>query len=302
MVDVSAKPDTLRVATARATVKIGAATVDLVKDGSSPKGNFVDAARVAATMAAKRTWDLLPYCHPIPLDSIKVDVEIKGRSIEITTVVKAIWKTGVEMEALTGASVAALVVYDMLKPIDEGLSIESISLVNKQGGLKTFAGNSGRVLTAAIIVASDSRHEAQDRSGKAAAEMLQNRGFKVVSYGVVPDDSERIVAELKRCCDELKVDLVITAGGTGYGPRDVTPEATRHVIDKDAAGIMDTIRAYGQKRTPFAMLSRGVAGMRSRTLIVNLPGSVRAVSESLESILPGLAHLYKMMEGEGHSH
>ncbi|MEO9321587.1 MAG: bifunctional molybdenum cofactor biosynthesis protein MoaC/MoaB [Nitrososphaera sp.] len=303
MVDISAKPDTLRSAVARATVKIGSpATMEIINEGKSPKGNIFDAARIAATMGAKRTWDLLPYCHPLPLDSIKVDIAARNLSVEITVSVKAVWKTGVEMEALTGASIAALTVYDMLKPVDDGLSIESIKLIEKRGGLNSFAEKFDRRLTAAVLVASDSRHEKDDVSGKVVAKRLGEQGFQVVSFKIVPDDVHRIAAELKEFCDDLKVDLVMTTGGTGFGQRDVTPEATKAVIEKEAAGIMEALRAHGQKRTPLSMLSRGVAGVRGKTVIVNLPGSTRAVSESLDSVFPGLLHLYRMMEGLGHNH
>lgn len=301
MIDVGDKPETLRTAVARAIVKADPATISLIKEGKSPKGNIVDAARIAATMGAKRTWDLLPYCHPIPIDGIKVDVSLKEQSIEITVDVRSVWKTGVEMESLTGASIAALTVYDMLKPIDETLSIESIKLLKKRGGLKTFVEKFDRKLTAAVLVASDSRGEKEDRSGKVVINRLAEHGFKVVSYKVMPDEKDLIESELKRLCDELKVDIVITSGGTGLGPRDVTPEATRKVIEKEVAGIAEALRAHGQKRTPLSMLSRGVAGTRGRTVIVNLPGSVKAVSESLDSLFPGILHIYKMLGGYGHS-
>lgn len=302
MIDVGDKPETLRTAVARAIVKVDPATISLIKEGKSPKGNIVDAARIAATMGAKRTWDLLPYCHPIPIDGVKVDISLKEQSIEITVYVRSIWKTGVEMESLTGASIAALTVYDMLKPIDKTLSIESIRLLEKRGGLKTFVEKFDRKLTAAVLVASDSRGKNEDQSGKVVANRLAEHRLEVVSYKVVPDEKDLIESELKRLCDELKVDIVITSGGTGLGPRDVTPEATRKVIEKEVAGIAEALRAHGQKRTPMSMLSRGVAGTRGGTLIVNLPGSVKAVSESLDSLFPGILHIYKMLGGYGHSH
>ena len=103
-----------------------------------------------------------------------------------------------------------------------------------------------------------------------------------------------------RFCDELKVDIVITSGGTGVGPHDNTPDVTRKIIDKELVGVSEMIRAYGQKRTPLSMLSRGVVGVRGNTLIINLPGSVRAVSESLDSLFPGILHLFKMLWGYKH--
>ena len=300
MFDVGNKPETLRTAIARAIVKAEPSTLTLVKDGKSPKGNIFDAARLSATMAAKRAWDLLPYCHPIPIDSINVDVSVNEQSIEVTVTVKNVAKTGVEMEALTGACIAALTIYDMLKPVDEALSIESIRLLNKSGGLKTFFEKSDRRLKAAVLVTTDSRTESEDKSGKVVIDRLVKNGLEVVEYKVIPDEEDGIVSELRRFCDEAKVDIVLTSGGTGLGPRDVTPEATKKVLEKEISGVAEILRAYGQRRTPLSMLSRAVAGIRGTTVIVNLPGSVRGVSESLDALFPGILHIHKMLAGHGH--
>jgi cyclic pyranopterin monophosphate synthase len=300
MFDVGNKPETLRTAIARAIVKAEPSTLTLVKDGKSPKGNIFDAARLSATMAAKRAWDLLPYCHPIPIDSINVDVSVNEQSIEVTVTVKNVAKTGVEMEALTGACIAALTIYDMLKPIDEALSIESIRLLNKSGGLKTFFEKTDRRLKAAVLVTTDSRTESEDKSGKVVIDRLVKNGLEVVEYKVIPDEEDGIVSELRRFCDEAKVDIVLTSGGTGLGPRDVTPEATKKVLEKEISGVAEILRAYGQRRTPLSMLSRAVAGIRGTTVIVNLPGSVRGVSESLDALFPGILHIHKMLAGFGH--
>ena len=300
MFDVGDKPETLRTAVAQAIVKVEPATITLIKAGKSPKGCIFDAARLSATMAAKRTWDLLPYCHPIPIDSISVDVSLKQESIEIIVGVKNVAKTGVEMEALTGACVAALTIYDMLKPVDETLGIEAVRILNKRGGLKTFFERFDRRLRAAVLVTSDSRAESEDQSGKVVIDRLVKNGFEVVEYKVILDETDLIEVELKKFCDELKVDIVITSGGTGIGPRDVTPEVTRRVIEKEMTGVAEALRAYGQKRTPLSMLSRGVAGVRGTTVIINLPGSVKAVSESLDSLFPGILHTYKLLWGHGH--
>ncbi len=300
MFDVSDKSETLRTAVALAIVKVEPTTVTLIKEGKSPKGSIFDAARLSATMAAKRAWDLLPYCHPIPIDSIKVDVSLKEQSIEVTVDVKSVAKTGVEMEALTGACVAALTIYDMLKPVDETLSIESVRVLKKRGGLKTFVERFDRELKAAVLVTSDSRGENEDQSGKVVIDRLVKNGFDVVEYRVIPDEADVLESQLKRFSDELKVDMVITSGGTGLGPRDITPETTKKVIEKEVSGVTEFLRAYGQKRTPLSMLSRGVAGIRGTTVIINLPGSVKAVSESLDSLFPGILHIYKVLWGYEH--
>jgi cyclic pyranopterin monophosphate synthase len=302
MFDIGDKSETLRIATARAIVKVGPKTIQLIKEGKSPKGNIVDAARISATMAAKRTWDLLPYCHPIPIDHIKVDILINMESIEVEVQVKTTWKTGVEMESLTGASIAALTIYDMLKPVDESLAIESIKLLAKSGGMKDFYEKYSKPLKAVVIVISDSvsKGERPDKSGKLAVERLESSGFEVVDYRVIPDDASQIESSLVIACDELKVDLALTCGGTGLGPRDVTPEATGRLLEKEVTGISEALRMHGQKRTPLSMLSRGAAGVRGKTVIVNLPGSVKAVSESLDALIPGILHASKMLGGHGH--
>jgi len=302
MFDVGDKPDTLRIATARAIVKVSAETVSLIMEGKSPKGDIVDAARISATMGAKRTWDLLPYCHPIPIDHVKVDVSIKTGSIEVDVQVKTTWKTGVEMESLTGASIAALTIYDMLKPVDETLAIESIKLLSKSGGLKDFYEKYDKPLSAVVIVISDSvsKGERSDKSGKLAVERLKESGFEVVDYRVIPDDPSQIESSLVRGCDELKADLVLTSGGTGLGSRDTTPESTRKVLEKEIIGISEALRMHGQRRTPLSMLSRGAAGVRGKSVVVNLPGSAKAVSESLDALLPGILHASKMLGGHGH--
>jgi molybdenum cofactor biosynthesis protein MoaC len=302
MFDVGAKPDSYRTARARAVLNIDANTAVLIGQGKSPKGDIVEAAKIAATSGAKKTSDLIPYCHPIPLDHIEVQVSVKSQAIEVEVEVKSIWKTGVEMEALSGACIGALTVYDMLKPIDNSLFISSVKLVQKSGGIGDFAVKEGNKIRTGVIVVSDSVAAGMraDKSGKFIVKALKDRGIDVAKYKVVPDDSSLIEKLLTKYSDDLHLNLIFTTGGTGLGKRDVTPEATRRVIDKEITGIPEGSRAYGQRRTPLSMLSRGVAGVRGRSLIINVPGSLRAVSESLDFLFPGLEHAFKMMEGHSH--
>lgn len=302
MFDVSDKYDTLRVASAQAIIRITPTTTKLIKEGKTPKGNVFDAARIAASLAAKKASDLIPYCHTIPIDDVKTlfSFNENANSIEIRSQVKTVWKTGVEMEALTAVSVASLTIYDMLKPIDKSLSIESIKVVDKQGGSKNLHRDARGKFTAAVLVSSDSRGYKEDKSGKVIVSKLKESGFRIIEYKLVADDPELIESSLKRFCDELRVDLVLTTGGTGVGPRDNTPEATKKIIQKELAGVGETLRHFGQRRVPSSMLSRGVAGVREKTVVVNLPGSVKGVSQSLNSILPGLIHAFDMLEGKKH--
>jgi molybdenum cofactor synthesis domain-containing protein len=150
-----------------------------------------------------------------------------------------------------------------------------------------------------IITASDkgSRGEREDASGRLIATMLQELG-EIRSYQVVPDDAEQISREMVVMADQLGVDLILTTGGTGLGPRDVTPEATLAVVDRHVPGIAEAMRAKSLEITSRAMLSRAVAGMRNKTLIINLPGSPKGVKECLEVILPALEHGLAIMKGE----
>ena len=302
MFDVSAKPDSYRIARAKAVLNINVNTSVLIGQGKSPKGDIVEAAKIAATSGAKKTSDLIPYCHPIPLDHIEVQVSIKSQTVEVDVEVKSIWKTGVEMEALSGACIGALTVYDMLKPVDDSLFISSVKLIEKSGGISKIAINEWNKIRAGVIVVSDSvaAGKRADKSGKFIVKTLKHKRIEVPEYKVVPDDSSVIEDLLVKYSDDLHLNLIFTTGGTGLGLRDITPEATRKVIEKEITGITEGVRAYGQRRTPLSMLSRGVVGVRGRSLIINVPGSLRAVTECLDFLFPGLDHALKMMEGHGH--
>ena len=150
-----------------------------------------------------------------------------------------------------------------------------------------------------ILTVSDkgARGEREDRSGPALRAMVEAAGWPVARAGVVPDDAARIREALLAWSDE-GLDLVLTTGGTGFAPRDVTPEATRAVIEREAPGLAEAMRRAGAEKTPTAILSRAVAGIRKSTLIVNLPGSERGARESLAAILPALGHGLETLRGE----
>lgn len=150
----------------------------------------------------------------------------------------------------------------------------------------------------AVLTVSDraSRGEYEDKAGPLISEIVRGelRG-DVVMTAIVPDEPDQIAAALRRWCDEDDLDLILTTGGTGFAPRDVTPEATRSVVERESPGLAEAMRAASLRVTPHAMLSRAVAGIRRRTLIVNLPGSPKAVRENLDTILPALPHAVELI-------
>lgn len=302
MKDVSKKVKTLREASAQVTLKVSPKTIDLIKENKIPKGNPLEVAKVAAIQAAKNTSNIIPYCHPLPIDFVGVDFELKEDSIVVTTSVKAIYKTGVEMEALTSVSVAALTLYDMLKMLDEKMEISETKLLSKSGGKTDFKSFFKTLPKAAVLVMSDSISDGtkDDLSGRMIVDKLKEENVEVVDYKIIPDDPDKISSLLKEYSDEMKLDMVITTGGTGFSYRDNTPEVMAKIIEKEIPGISEAMRAYGQERTPYAMLSRGKSGIRGSTVIVNLPGSKKGVKESLEILFPGVLHALKTLGGFDH--
>ena len=301
MRDVSSKYSSLRSAKAAAVLKVHPSTIASIRSGNVPKADPLGVARVAGIQAAKNTNVLIPYCHQVPLDSVSVDIVLSSSAVNITSEVKAVWKTGVEMEALVAASTAALALYDMLKIIDEEMEILSVKLVAKRGGKSQLKGSAAG-LTAAVLVISDSvsRGEKEDLSGKILVERLKAHKFEVVAYKIVPDERPVIEKELINLSETQRVSLVATTGGTGMGPRDVTPEATVAVLHRRMEGVEEALRRFGQDRLPMAMLSRSVVGVRGTTLIINFPGSTGGVEDGMNAIFPAILHTFGMMKGEGH--
>ena len=303
MIDVSEKARTLRFARAQAVIRLGKNIAEMIREKKVPKGDPLEVAKIAAVQAAKNTSSMIPYCHPLPLDHVGVELALEEDAVRIEVTVKAIHRTGVEMEAITAASVAALTVFDMVKAFNPDAEIHSVKVLDKKGGKTQFRKKLEGEIRAAVLVLSDSASEGarEDASGKAIVRRLEAENIQVADYSILPDDREGIVAKLKNYADRMGLDLVLTTGGTGLSQRDLAPEALEEVMDREVSGIPEAIRSYGQERTPFAMLSRGRAGLRGNTLIITLPGSTKAVNESLQALFPGLLHAFAMIRGEGHS-
>ncbi|MCG9972912.1 bifunctional molybdenum cofactor biosynthesis protein MoaC/MoaB [Christiangramia crocea] len=300
MVDITHKIKTLRVAVAEAFVKVGEpATIRAINNNEVPKGNVLEMAKTAGLLAVKNTHQTIPDCHPLPIEFASVNYEIDESGIRILFKVKTVYKTGVEVEAMHGASVVALTMYDMLKPIDKNIEIEKIRLVEKKGGKSDFNKHSSR-LSASVIVCSDSISEGkkEDRAGKAIIKKLEESKVAINAYEIIPDELEIIRS---KALEYAETDnLVIFTGGTGLSFRDVTPEALETILERRIPGIEEAIRNYGQERMPYAMLSRSIAGTIGNSLILGLPGSTKGASESMDAVFPHLLHVFKILRGAKH--
>lgn len=254
--------------------------------------------RAAAMLGVKRTPDLLPFCHPIPILHTNVQIELEASGVRIKVEVATIARTGVEVEAMTAAAVGALNVYDMVKPIDKTAHIGAVRLLEKSGGKSDFQTTFDRPIRAGILVVSDSvaKGSKADKAGAAVREMLAGQGIAIGVEAIVPDEPRQIADHVVQWADHDRLDLVFTVGGTGLGPRDRTPEAIAPLLERTIEGVAEAIRAYGRQRTPHANLSRAIAGQRGTTLIVTLPGSTRGAQESIEALLPWALHIIHVFD------
>lgn len=294
MVDVGDKAVTKRVATASGRFTTTPEVIALVRADDLPKADVLATARLAGIQGAKRTSELIPLCHPLPLTSVSVDFTFGDDSIEITATAKTTGRTGVEMEALTAVSIAALTLHDMTKAVDPHSVIGEIRLVSKSGGKARPVVVPG---TAAVVVLSTggAAGTREDTTGPVIEEWLASHGY-AVSRSIVADADA--AAELARVVATGPA-VVVTTGGTGLSPTDRTPEATAPLLDRELPGVAEAIRARGLASTLTAALSRGLAGVHGSTVIVNLPGSRGGVADGL-AVLDGLLdHLVAQIAGGG---
>lgn len=225
MLDISDKITTLRIARARAVVRVSEETIQKILNCEVPKGDVIKIAKTYAIVRAKKTPELIPFCHNIPVEWVDSDVRIEGSRIMIEVTAKTTYKTGCEMEALTGACCTALTVYDMLKPIDKDIEILSVKLVDKEGGKSEFREEIPEEFRAGVLVVSDSvfAGKKKDSAGQNILKKLEEIGVGDTEYKIVPDEVEQIREEVSGWCDR-GFQLVITTGDTGLSPRDSTPE------------------------------------------------------------------------------
>jgi molybdenum cofactor biosynthesis protein MoaC len=303
MVNITHKSTTLRQAIAVATLRVSSQeTIDAIVNRKVPKGDVFEFSRAAGLLAVKRTYESIPDCHPLPVEYTAITHEIEGLTVVIRVEVHTVYKTGVEVEAMHGAAVTALTMYDMLKPIDKEIEVSTIRLEKKKGGKSDIKYEYPDTVKCAVITCSDSvsRGLNPDKSGDVIAAKLEKHQLAVAHREAIPDDFDTIQSKARQLIAD-GFQLILFTGGTGLSPRDVTPDALRPLIDRDVPGVMEAARNYGQQRTPYAMLSRGVAGFAGNALIITMPGSPRGAEETMDAVFPYILHVFRVKDGVRHN-
>ena len=319
MIDVGKKRPTRRRAVACGTIRMNITAFDAIKNGTLPKGNVLALAEAAGIMGAKNTPDLIPMCHTLPLDQVTIHCDMDERDCSITVYAQAVAfaKTGVEMEALAGANAALLTIWDLTKGTDPNLSIEGIRLLIKTGGKSGVWVNPDGIpawleeqlpdaeflkgKSAAILVMSDraASGEYKDESGMLLKDLAFQAGAVLKAYDIIPDDVDKIEQSILKICREQKPDLLIASGGTGPGPRDVTPDVLAKISDRMLDGLGDVLRTESLYFTDTAWLSRMTACMVGATLVIAFPGSPKAVKECWDILSPFLSEALNKIKKQG---
>ena len=299
MVDVTDKVSTARMARAKGKVSMKPETISAIQDDALPKGNVLTTAKIAGIQTAKKAAEMIPMCHQLNLSFVDVEFELATDSIFIRSTVKTKEATGVEMEALSAVSGAALTIYDMCKALDKSMEISEIKLVKKTGGKLDHASEyRPRV---GVITLSDgvAAGKSEDKSGVILRSGFKDVGCDVPNQIVFEDGSDQLVPTIHEWIDS-GIELILTTGGTGLGPRDLTIQTVNQIFNSKLSGIEQALHAYGRGKVKTAMLSRLTAGIVNGAIVICLPGSPGAAKDALHVLIPTIFHSFHMMKGEKH--
>jgi molybdenum cofactor biosynthesis protein MoaC len=299
MVDVTDKVVTTRIAKAEGKIFMLPETILAIQNDALPKGNVLTTAKISGIQSAKKTAEIIPMCHQLNLSFVDIEFEMQDNVILIKSIVKTKEATGVEMEALSAVSSAALTIYDMCKAVDKTMIIGEIKLVKKIGGKSDNAVEYRPNVGVITLSDSISSGQGEDKSGPILVDGFKNAGCSVDYQKVLPDGSEELVSTIQDWVNN-DVELIITTGGTGLGPRDLTIETLEKIFDSKLPGVEQALHAYGRGKVTTAMLSRLTAGVVDGAIVICLPGSTGAAKDALKVLIPTIFHSFHMMMGEKH--
>lgn len=299
MIDISDKVLSARVAIAQGKIFMDKKTIKSIENKSLSKGDVLTVAKISGIQAAKKTYESIPMCHQINLSFIDVSFIIETDCIKISAIAKTNEATGVEMEALSAVSNAALTIYDMCKSADKNMSISNVCLIKKTGGKSSH--NTNYRPKVGVITLSDSAFsgENQDLSGLILSEGFRDSGCTIKETIILPDGSEELIPTIKEWSSK-NVELILTTGGTGLGSRDLTTGIIEKILDSKLPGVEQALHSYGYTKIKSAMLSRLLAGVMGKTIIICLPGSPGAVKDALNVLIPSIFHSFHILRDEKH--
>lgn len=326
MIDVGEKAVTRRRAIASGSISMSRQTVEMILAGALPKGDVLALAEVAGILGAKKTPELLPLCHPLELDSVKMKIEpvVAENRVKVSSEVICHAKTGAEMEALMAVNSALLCIYDLTKGVDSALKLEAIELDYKEGGksgvfdrTRSAQPNKSEQSTSvaplvtpqylaglrtAVLTVSDrcSKGQAEDKTGPEIVRFLRARGAETVEHKCIADEAQPIANAVSSWAREYGFDLIITTGGTGLSTRDVTPDALLPLMTRRMNGFGERLRHLGSTKNAMSWLSRAEAGQIAKALVFMLPGSTGAVSDSIQIFDELLPHALQVKAGGHH--
>lgn len=298
MSNESDKDEILYKSTSQSIIRVYPETLQCVKNNKSFEINLIESAKISAILAAKKSWEIIPYSHQKTIDHVRVEISIRRELIEIIVEVKGLSKSSLAIESLTAVSAAAITIYDKLRTLGDSISIESIRLLRESDIFLDSKEKMSKKLKAAFLVIDNSEflQEKAEQIIKFTVDKLQNNNYEVIESNLIKTEHSLIESNLKRLCDKIKVDLVITCGGIEIKSENIVSDVTEKILDKKIEGIPELLRAYGVKRIPSTILYRGIAGIRGKSLIINLSGNIKEISESLEMLFPYLLHINKIVE------
>ena len=321
MIDVSPKQASFRKAAAFGRIYLGQQAFNRVKNNSLPKGDSRLLAEIAGINGAKGAAQMIPLCHPLMLDHVQCTTHLEDdlKSIAVVCVVSAFAKTGVEMEALAGVNAALLAIYDLCKMIEPALGIGDVRLLVKKGGKKglwkhpdplpswlesldfdeknnlLFAGINVATLTASTRAA---KGDYADKSGQNLKKLCEALGATIQTQLICADEPALLEKALNSILQKYDPDLIITTGGTGLSPTDVTPEVLKTLCQKEIPGMGELLRASGAQHISTTWLSRSLAGVVGQTLVIALPGNPNAVTEGVEALKEIIPHAITLVRGK----
>ncbi len=297
MKDISYKNPTYKYAKAQGKVVLDKETVFLVKNNKIKAGNVLETAKNCGIIAAKKTSDILIHSHSTSIDFVDIQTNLTETELVITCEVKAVAKSGIESNALTGVTNALLNAADMLRCICKTTVIQDIKIVFSSGKGKDFVRKRVNPVKTAVLMVSNPLYDGKkkDNTTEQIVDFLKKQQAKVEYSVILKEDEDILKNEMEKLIND-NFELIVVAGSVSLNSKGITPKVTKEIIDEEFPGLSEAMRKFGKERTPYAMFSKEVCGVKGKTIILNIPGNSQGSIESLSALFPGLFKAFSMMK------